>query len=208
MEAFFKARLAFALTLCGFVSILFGCRSPYYADQGALAGGVTGAGVGAAIGNAHGDTASGAAIGAAVGAVTGAMIGEGLDEVNARNRALIEQQLGRPLEGAATIEDTIAMSQAGLSDEIIINHLRVNGTVRRPTSSDLITLKQQGVSDAVIRAMQQPPPAGVRLPYAAPPPVIVKEHYYGHPCPPPYFHRGPRGPYRPDRWNWGFSFHN
>ncbi len=64
-----------------------GCHSPYYADQGALAGGVGGAGLGALIGSASGHTGAGAVIGAAAGALTGGAVGGALDNIDAKNRA-------------------------------------------------------------------------------------------------------------------------
>ena len=67
-----------------------GCRSPYRSDQGALLGGLLGAGTGAIIGNQSGNAGAGAAIGAGLGAITGAVVGQEIDEVEARNRALIE----------------------------------------------------------------------------------------------------------------------
>ncbi len=64
-----------------------GCHSPYYADQGALAGGLGGAGLRALIGSASGHTGAGAAIGAAAGALTGGAVGGALDNIDAKNRA-------------------------------------------------------------------------------------------------------------------------
>ena len=57
---------------------------------------------------------------------------------------------------------------------------RRRGIVAPPTAQDLITLKQAGVSDAVVHAMQAPPAlAQAPLPVAGPPPLVVEEHYYG-----------------------------
>ena len=47
------------------------------------------------MGHALGNTGAGAAIGAGVGVLSGAAIGAGMDETEARNRALIEAKLGR-----------------------------------------------------------------------------------------------------------------
>ena len=190
-------RIPAAALLC----LAAGCYSPYHADRGALLGGLGGAGVGAIIGNQLGSTGAGAAIGAGVGALTGAAIGSGLDEVEARNRALIAAQMGREVRaGAVTIDDVVAMSQAGVGQELIINHVRAHGMVAPLAAADLIHLQQQGVSTAVIQSMQSvPAPAAQPAVIAtAPPPVIVEEHYiappwyghhhhhYGHP------HHGPR----------------
>lgn len=195
--------------------VLAGCQSPYRADQGALFGGLTGAGVGALVGEAVGDPLAGAAIGAGVGTVTGAAIGGSLDEIEARNRAAIESRLGRPVAaGAVTMADVVAMSQAGVDEQVIVNHVNLHGVAATPQTSDLIYLKQQGVGSRVIQAMQQPrtaaqvgyPESGV----SPPPNVVVEEHYYGTPWHPgPFFrsryrrhHRHRHGP----GFHWGVSF--
>ncbi len=181
----------------------WGCRSPYHADQGALGGGLLGAGMGAIVGNAVGNTAGGAAIGAGMGALTGAVIGQGMDEVEARNRAMIEQQMGRSVVvGSVGMNEVIAMSQAGVDDSLIANHIRSHGMVAPPQSGDLIALKQQGVSAAVIAAMQAPPPQPRQVVVQpAVRPVVVEEYRYGPDCWEPHYgyypryyrrHRGPR----------------
>lgn len=175
-----------------------GCRSPYHSDRGALGGGLLGAGMGAIVGNAVGNPAGGAAIGAGMGALTGAAIGQGMDEVEANNRAMIEQQLGRAVAaGSVTMNEVIAMSQAGVDDSLVVNHIRAHGMVAPPQSGDLIALKQQGVSAQVIAAMQAPPPQPRQVvvqPAATP--VIVEEYHYGpgywgprYGCHPRYYHR-------------------
>jgi len=164
------------------------------------------------VGNAVGNTGAGAAIGAGVGALTGAAVGSEMDEVEARNRAMIESQLGRQVAaGAVTVDDVVAMTRAGVDPELIVTHIRVHGTSRPLQTSDLISLQNQGVSTRVIQAMQeQPTPRPqetiiVREP--APAPVIVEEYHYGHPYwgPPRYYyhHRRP-----PSRVGWGVSIHN
>jgi hypothetical protein len=202
-----------------------GCTMHNYAQRGTALGGVTGAGVGAIIGEAAADNPlAGAALGTAVGAVVGSAAGEALDEVEARNQALIQQHLGRQLTGATTLEDTIAMTQSGLSDQVIIQQVRTHGLARSLSAGDLIMLKQQGVSDPVIQAMQQasgrPVPVAVApavLPPAVstpPPRVIVQEHYYAAPVPYrphwSYHHwHAPRHRHRPaPGLRWGVSVSN
>lgn len=182
-----------------------GCRSPYYADQGALFGGLTGAGVGALVGDAVGNTGAGAVVGAGVGALSGAAIGSGLDEVEAKNRAMIEARIGRPVAaGAVTFEDVVAMTRAGVDEELIVNHVRANGAARPPQTADLIMLQQQGVGKRVIGALQAPPPAPVVVREPSGPPVIVEEHYYGPPPWRPYYYHHHPHHYRP-RFGWGFA---
>jgi hypothetical protein len=186
-----------------------GCRSPYYADRGALFGGLTGAGVGAAIGDASGNAGAGAVIGSAIGAITGAAVGEGIDADLARSRAEIEARMGRQMQGAVTPQDVIAMTQAGLSDEVITTHIRANGVAQPLGVNDLIGLRNMGVRDSVINAMQQAPPRAAQpaVVYPGYPPAreVIVEHHYQPWCPPPpavIYHR-----HRPhSRVSWGFSF--
>ena len=210
-------RLTQCLALFGLLAPLSvaGCYSPYHADRGALAGGLLGAGTGAIIGDAIGGKAlPGAVIGGGLGAVAGGLIGNGMDEVEARNRYMIEQQLGRQVAaGAVSINDAVAMTQAGVADELIVNHVRAHGVAAPLQSSDLILLQQQGVSARVIAAMQAPPqvvqqPVVVQQPAATP--VIVEEYHYAPGWGPrPYY--GPPHYWRPrprPGMRWGISVRN
>jgi hypothetical protein len=180
--------------------VVSGCRSPYYADRGAFAGGLTGAGVGALVGNAVGSTGAGAAIGAGVGAITGGAIGGALDDIEARNRAQILSQLERPVApGRATVDEVVAMTRAGVNPQLIRNYVNNSGMAQPIGVQDVIFLTQQGVPPGVIQAMQTPRVAQAPPDVMVPPPgpVIFEEHYYG---PPPDFHHPPRcGP----RIGWG-----
>ena len=196
--------------ILAFLLLILGCRSPYYADRGALFGGLTGAGLGAIIGEAASNNpAAGAVIGAGVGSITGAAVGETLDEIDAQNRARIAQQLGRPVRsGAATTQEIVAMTRSGVDEQLIVSYIRNNGVATQLRAADVISLHEQGVSTQVIEAMQSPPqspPAAVSPPYER---IVVEEHY---PPPPPYWWYGPRryryrhcGP----RVGWGISISN
>lgn len=182
-----------------------GCMSPYHTDQGALFGGVTGAGVGALVGDAVGHPLGGALIGGGVGALSGAAIGNGLDQVEARNRAQIAATLGRQVpQGAVSIADVLTMQQAGIAEDLIVTHVQTNGLDRPLQAADLITLQNAGVSTKIIQAMQLAGTARARatagptiVPVAGPP-VIVEEHFYG----PPFCY----SPCRPrPHFGWGFS---
>ena len=189
-----------------------GCSSTNRADKGLLLGGLLGAGAGALIGDASGNAGAGAAIGAVTGAMAGGVIGSELDEIEARNRAQIEAQMGRQIRtGAVSIEDVVMMSQSGVQEDLIINHIRASGVVQPPTPQDLIYLSQQGVSSRVVATMQEPPrstpPQTVVVRESAP--VVVHEVYgppvYGYPG--PYHRRHYRPPPRPGV-TWGVSFSN
>ena len=200
-------RSAFAVLLFAMLTAV-GCNSPYRADRGALFGGLTGAGVGALVGEAVGAPAAGAAIGAGVGAVTGGVVGGSLDDIEARNRAEIAANMQRPVPaGAVTTDDVVALTRAGVSEDVIATQIRTRGLATPIQATDLIILQQQGVSPRVVQAMQSQPagpvgPAGIAGPqvmYGGPPPMVIQE-YYGPPPPywgpPPYgfYYRG--GPWR------------
>ena len=187
-----------------------GCQSPYHADKGALLGGLFGAGTGAIVGNQVGNPGAGAAIGAGLGALGGAAVGNAIDKSEARNRAAITQQLGRQVAaGAVTIDDVIAMTSAGVSDELIVNHVRAHGMAAPLQAGDLILLQQQGVSTRVVSAMQETPrPAAppVVVQQSSPTPVIVEEYHYS-PYWGPRYHRPYRCPPR-SGVSWGVSVGN
>ncbi|HOM19115.1 MAG TPA: glycine zipper domain-containing protein [Thermoguttaceae bacterium] len=176
-----------------------GCASWTHTDRGVLTGGLLGAGSGALIGSSTGHAGAGAVLGAGLGTLAGALVGSELDEVEAKNRAMIAQQLGRPVgPGAVSMEDVVAMTQAGVAEELIVNHIRANGVQRPLTANDIILLQQQGVSTRAIAAMQEagqarPPAQAVQVVPAAPPgavPVIVEEYHYG--------------PWGPPHWWWHY----
>jgi hypothetical protein len=177
---------------------------------------------GAAIGKHNGDTGAGALLGGAVGLVTGALVGNSMDEtarVQAYQQQAYQQQMHQmqQLSRAVSANDAITMTRNGLSDDVIANHIRENGVQRKLEVSEVIMLHKNGVSEAVITAMQNAP-VGRPAVAAAPPvvyqarPVIVEQRYYAPP--PPYWY-GPR-PYPVYRYHhhpgpsphihWGISF--
>jgi hypothetical protein len=194
----FRTRVSL-LTSIGVCLIAGGCHSPYRSDQGALAGGLAGAGLGAIVGNAVGNTGAGAAIGAGVGALSGAAIGGSLDEIEAKNQAEIAARMGELApKGSVTIDDVVAMTRAGVSEEVIATHVRNHGVAAPLQASDLIVLQQQGVSSRVIQTMQAPPPVAQPVGYIAPPPAVIVER------PPPYYYYPPPY-YRRPGMHWGVS---
>ena len=155
---------------CMSLLLAAGCASPYYADRDALVGGVGGAGIGALAGSAMGHPLVGAAVGAGVGTMAGAAVGSERDAAEARNRAMIAAQMGRPVPvGAASVDQVIAMTRSGVSEELIIGHIQRNGMAMALQPNDLIVLKQQGVSDRVVAVMQATPMPAPPVPpaYAA-----------------------------------------
>lgn len=51
------------------------------------------------------------------------------------------------------IEEIVAMSEAGVSSEILIQFIKNSGILYRPTGADIIVMKQRGLPDEVIMAM-------------------------------------------------------
>jgi hypothetical protein len=132
---------------------------------------------------------AGAAIGAGVGTLTGAAVGSSLDEIEARNRAEIEARIGRPVPaGAVSVADVIAMTQAGVDENLIVQHIRIHGTAQVLRPGDLIQLQTNGVSARVVQAMQTPPQPRTIVREVRPPPprqIIIEERIYPAPWGPP-----------------------
>ncbi len=158
-----------------------------HTKRGAIFGGLAGAAAGAAIGDHNDEAGAGALIGAAIGTITGAAIGNTVDEDHARQRAAAAYRQQAQLSRAVSPQDVVFMTRNGLSDQVIINHIRSNGVQRRVEVADVIALHNQGVSELVITTMQQAPVGGYSYPSApVRAPVIVRERYvpapvYVHP---------------------------
>ena len=188
-----RIRCAFvALMLLGtVVADVYGQYPPPRSRGLGLLGGLAGAGIGAAIGEDGGDAVPGALIGGAIGALGGAAVGGAMDNEEARRNYYLQAQQNqlqqRQMASVVTTNDVISLSQAGLSDDVIITHIRGRGIATPLSASDCIVLKQQGVSDRVINYMQtlpQPTTTVVR-----PAPVVVHEYVY------------PRYYYHPHHWH-------
>ena len=136
---------AFAFVLCaGLVFFSLGCQSAKTrAPEGAGIGGALGALAGGIIGHQSGHGGEGAAIGAAAGAVTGAIVGSQIDKPT---QAQAVEQI--------TISQVVELSQQGSSDEAIIAKIRNTNSKFTLDDSDIAYLKQKGVSQKVIDAMQ------------------------------------------------------
>jgi hypothetical protein len=169
--------------LCVLLILLFTAGCATHTEQGAALGGVLGAGTGAVVGHAMGNTAAGAVVGAGAGALTGAAIGNNVDEREARNRAQIEASLGRAvIPGAVSVGEVIAMTQARVHEDLIINHIRSHGMAAPLTTNDLIAMQQYGVSPRVVQTMQACPPVPPPVIVEQPPPPVIIGGYYGPGC--------------------------
>jgi hypothetical protein len=67
------------------------------------------------------------------------------------------------------VQDVVKMKQAGLSDDVILAQIKNSGATYNLTADQLISLKTQGISEAVIKALMSG--GGAAAPTTAPPPV-------------------------------------
>ena len=134
--------------------------------MGVLLGAAIGAGAGAIVGHQRGHAGSGTAIGAGIGALTGGLIGnalDGQDEEMEERSALAEARVAAAHEEVRQAEalsplDVIRMSQAGVSDDLIIAKMDQAQAHYRLSAAEIIDLQLSGVSDRVIRRMLEAPP--------------------------------------------------
>jgi hypothetical protein len=181
-----------------------GCHSPYAADRMAGAGALLGGGAGAIIGSQGGHAAEGALIGAALGAAGGAVAGDAIDTAEARNRAIIESRLGRPVPaGAVSVNDIVAMTRSGVPEEVIVSHIESRGMAQVVGVDDINYMQSQGVRPRALMAAQRITGPVVVRP-GPPPPAVIVEDPYGPPCwhYPRYYCRPP------PVVGFGFSYHH
>jgi uncharacterized protein YcfJ len=156
------AKAVLSLTLAASV---IGCETK--AGTGALIGGAGGAAVGGLIGSgSHARAGEGALIGGAIGAIGGGLVGHGMDkddEKKARDKREYEQSRQQTRYEARTMEsrqtpitqeNVIAWTARGTKDEIIIDRIQQSNTRFYLTAADENSLRDNGVSPEVIRAMK------------------------------------------------------
>ena len=192
------------LAVCALACPLAGCASPYAQDRLAGAGALIGGGAGALIGAHGGHAAEGALIGAALGGAGGAVTGNAIDNAEARNRAVIESRLGRPVAtGAVSVDDVVAMTRSGVPEEVIVSHIESRGMAQTVGTNEIIYMQNQGVRPRVLTTAQRITGPVVVRP-GPPPGVVVADPYYPPPCYyyPRYYYRPP-----PPVIGFGFSYH-
>jgi hypothetical protein len=150
-------------------------------------GAVTGAGLGglggAIIGSAAHAPLAGAAIGAAAGALTGAAIGNSEDKREAKAQAhAVAVSIQAQQDG---MNEIARMTSQRVAEDVIVNYVRTSPVVYNLAANQIEWLHQSGVSDAVIREMQntllrvpgrvyvEGPVYGPPVVVAEPPPVAV-----------------------------------
>ena len=87
---------------------------------------------------------------------------------------------------ALTIRDVIELTRAGLTDEVLLALIAVDGGVYASDIETLKALKEAGVSERVMVALvrsgrerrtEEPPPMALPAEETPPPPVVVIEHH-------------------------------
>ena len=170
-----RKRLTALLLLPGLLAC--GCASMSNTDRGVVGGGVLGGATGAIVGSAVRHPVAGALIGAGVGAVSGGLIGNAVDKSEAKAEAqAVAAQQARAQIG---MTEVVQLAQQHISDDIIIGQIRGSGSVYNLSAQDIVWLKQNGLSDVVIREMQATIYRYPRQVYTAAPVYVVE------PPPPP-----------------------
>src|SRR3954468_23286216 len=142
-------------------------------QQGAAIGGVGGAVAGAAIGGEH-HRVLGALLGGALGAGGGYVVGANSDRITGRDQAGAQEAMRRAQvapatpqqamsattadlnnDGFVTMDEVVAMRQAGLPDQTILQKLQATGQVFELSPDQQTYLRNNGVSDYVISQMPE-----------------------------------------------------
>ncbi len=159
-----------------------GCQTN--TGTGAAVGGGVGALFGGLVGAASGNPLAGAAIGAGAGSLLGAGVGSAEDRREERHKQAVDAYHAQ--NPPMSVQEVIQMSQSKVPDQTIINQIQVRRSQFNLTSTDLIDLQQQGVSQGVIQFMQTYRSGPVVVHPARPVGrvVYVEDPYY-YPPPPP-----------------------
>jgi hypothetical protein len=143
-----------------------------------------------------------------VGALAGGLIRHGFDQAQETQlKAQAPQTLERIDQGQPlAVVDVQSLVKAGISDDLVISQIRNSRTVYHLSTSDIINLKNTGVSDRIIDFMINTPTqlqsaavAGVVEPTPPPPPrqnVIIAAPG------PDYVWVGGTWLWLADRWSW------
>jgi hypothetical protein len=147
-------------------------------SQGAVVGGVSGAAVGAAVGGSQ-HRVLGALLGGALGAGGGYVVGANVDKITGKDQAGAETATRKSQEqpataqqamtatsadvnndGFVTLDEVVAMKDAGFDDTKMIDRLRATNHVFDLTEEQKKYLRDHGISDSVINQMNDINKAG------------------------------------------------
>ncbi len=166
-------------------------------------GGALGAISGAIIGGKK-NRGGGALIGAGVGALTGNLLGRSKDRADQQQAAYGAATVARANHAAAaqavTNLDLIRMTQARVSEDVIISAIRTRGTRLDLSPEGLIALKESGVSDRVLITAQD-----LMRRYAArPTTIVIPRPVRAHGYPPHNYYD--HGYYHGPQVHYGFGY--
>jgi|GEM_PF-716304 len=187
----------------GLFSTNIGCAQWQTSEKGTIVGAAAGGALGSAIGKKSGNPITGAVLGAISGGIVGNAIGESAEQRRAADNYRLQQQQYQQQQAfrnsGVSIDEVISLTRSGLNEEIIVSHINGNGFNRTLSVNDLVLLKNNGVSDRVIMAMQRPSqnviPAAPTVIQSRPITVVEEVHvvpsWYGqpayYPLPIPYY---------------------
>jgi hypothetical protein len=171
----FRERILITVGLATLLSGTPGCQQlpGTSKQQGAVIGGLGGATAGALIGGEH-NRLLGALLGGAAGAGGGYLIGAHSDKISGHDSsgaqtasqkaqsspATTQQALAAKTadlngDGYVTMDEVVAMKNAGLSDSQMLDRLRATGQVFELTSQQQDYLRANGVDQSVINQMPE-----------------------------------------------------
>jgi uncharacterized protein YcfJ len=122
--------------------------------EGALIGGLLGATAGGIVGHQSGHGGAGAGIGLAAGALTGALVGSQIEQPNQSPPANTGVNTGSQNPNQIALSEIVNLSKQGIHEDVIIDKIRLTNSAYSLSESDLTYLKEQGVSEKVIKVMQ------------------------------------------------------
>ncbi|MDD4909031.1 MAG: hypothetical protein PHJ00_08235 [Candidatus Omnitrophica bacterium] len=130
-----------------------GCQSnETRVGEGAVIGGLLGATAGGVIGHQSHHGGEGAAIGAAAGILGGALVGSQINKNKQGTQA--GGSATAPNPNQMSIQQIVDLSKQGVNEAVIIDKIHLTNSKFTLGAADVDSLKQQGVSQAVIEAMQ------------------------------------------------------
>jgi len=103
----------------------------------------------------------------------------------------------RPNPPPLGVDVVTRLAAAGISDPVIVDEIKTRGMSDRPTSDEIVALKKEGLSDAVLQAMNEAPLRSdheLIVESTGPPPCPYSYPYY------PYS-------YYPYYWPWYGAFY-
>lgn len=163
-----------AATVAACAAILAGCSElpGTHEQQGAVIGGASGAAVGAAVGGKE-HRVIGAVLGGVLGAAGGYVVGANSDKILGKNKEEAETAASRAKtkpataedakvattgdlnrDGYVTLDEVVAMKDAGFTDEKILQRLEATGNIFDLTDEGKQYLRDHGISEYVVKEMQ------------------------------------------------------